>query len=133
MTGSALDPRALEALALRVRAHAVRMATDGGAKAMLLDGEIGAIAAGKRADLVVYDLSAPWWIPFNDPVQQMVHAENGSSVETVIVDGRIVVEDRKATAFDGEAIKDEARSMLTEIRRRNTALTGLVHEIEAIL
>jgi cytosine/adenosine deaminase-related metal-dependent hydrolase len=110
-----------------------RMATDGGARAMLLADEIGSIAVGKRADLVVYDLSAPWWVPFNDPVQQLVHAENGSSVDTVLVDGRIVVEGKRAVAFDGEAIKAEARSMLTEIRRRNAALSGVVREIEAVL
>ncbi len=116
-----------------VARDALRMATEGGAKAMLLDGAIGAIAIGKRADLVVYDLSAPWWIPFNDPVQQLVHAENGSSVDTVLVDGRIVVEGKRAVLFDGEAIKDEARAMLGAIRARNAELGGVVREIEAIL
>jgi 5-methylthioadenosine/S-adenosylhomocysteine deaminase len=116
-----------------VARDALRMATEGGAKAMLLDDAIGSIAVGRRADLVVYDLSAPWWIPFNDPVQQLVHAENGSSVETVLVDGRIVIENKRAVLFDGEAIKDEARSMLTAIRARNAELSGVVHEIEAIL
>jgi cytosine/adenosine deaminase-related metal-dependent hydrolase len=100
---------------------------------MLLEDEIGAIAVGKRADLVVYDLSAPWWVPFNDPVQQLVHAENGSSVDTVLVDGRIVVEGKQAVLFDGEAIKAEAKSMLGEIRRRNAALSGVVRELEAVL
>jgi 5-methylthioadenosine/S-adenosylhomocysteine deaminase len=112
---------------------ALRMATDGGARAMLLDRQIGSIAVGKRADLVIYDLTAPWWIPFNDPVQQLVHAENGSSVDTVLVDGRIVVEGKRVVAFDGEAIKDEAKSMLLKIRRRNTDLAAAVREIEAIL
>jgi cytosine/adenosine deaminase-related metal-dependent hydrolase len=65
------------------------------------------IAVGKRADLVVYDLSAPWWVPFNDPVQQLVHAENGSSVDAVLVDGRIVVAGKRAVLFDGEAIRAE--------------------------
>jgi cytosine/adenosine deaminase-related metal-dependent hydrolase len=116
-----------------VARDALRMATEGGARAMLLQGEIGSIAIGKRADLVVYDLSAPWWIPFNDPVQQLVHAENGSSVDTVLVDGRVVVEGRRPTLFDGEAIKEEAKSMLGEIRRRNAALSNVVHELEAVL
>lgn len=95
--------------------------------------QIGSIAVGKRADLVIYDLSAPWWIPFNDPVQQLVHAENGSSVDTVLVDGRILVEGKQVVAFDGEAIKDEARSMLAKIRQRNTDLAAAVREIEAVL
>ncbi len=116
-----------------VARDALRMATEGGARAMLLADEIGTIAVGRRADLVVYDLSAPWWIPFNDPIQQLVHAENGSSVDTVLVDGRIVVEGKKMVAFDGEAIKAEAASMLGEIRRRNSELGKMVREIEAIL
>ena len=116
-----------------VARDALRMATEGGAKAMLLDSAIGSIVVGKRADLVVYDLSAPWWIPFNDPVQQLVHAENGSSVDTVLVDGRIVIEGKRAVLFDGEAIKDEARAMLGTIRARNSELGGVVREIEAIL
>jgi len=116
-----------------VARDALRMATEGGARAMLLEREIGSIAVGKRADLVVYDLSAPWWIPLNDPVQQLVHAENGSSVDTVLVDGRIVVEGKRVVAFDAAGIKDEAKDMLREIRRRNVALAGVVREIEAIL
>jgi 5-methylthioadenosine/S-adenosylhomocysteine deaminase len=116
-----------------VARDALRMATEGGARAMMIEDEIGAIAVGRRADLVLYDLSSPWWIPFNDPVQQLVHAENGSSVDTVIVDGRVVIENRKAVFFDGDAIKEEARFMLREIRRRNAELGALVREIEAVL
>lgn len=112
---------------------ALKMATNGGARAMLLGDEIGAIQAGRRADIVIYELTAPWWIPFNDPVQQLVHGENGSSVETVLVDGRIVVENKKATLFDGDAIKAEAKEMLRAIRSRNGALGIVVRQIEQAL
>jgi 5-methylthioadenosine/S-adenosylhomocysteine deaminase len=116
-----------------VARDALRMATDGGARAMLLTDRIGALKPGMRADLVLYDLSAPWWIPFNDPVQQMVHGENGSSVDAVIVDGRILIENRRVLAFDADGIKQEARFMLAEIRRRNAALGAVVREMEQLL
>src|SRR6185503_8407889 len=67
--------------------QALAMATEGGARAVQLPNSIGRIQAGYRADVVLYDLDTPAWTPFNDPVQQMVFAETGSSVHTVIVDG----------------------------------------------
>lgn len=101
---------------------ALTMATLGGGVAMRLSSEIGRIAPGCAADLVLYDLSAPWWFPLNDPVQQLVHAETSASVEWVMASGRVLVEDRRLVAFDGDAIKMEAAPMLAEIRRRNAGL-----------
>jgi cytosine/adenosine deaminase-related metal-dependent hydrolase len=83
---------------------------------------IGRIQPGYRADVVLYDLDTPAWTPFNDPVQQMVFAETGSSVHTVIVDGAVVVEDREIKAFDAAAIIAEAKPMLRAIRSRNSDL-----------
>ena len=97
----------------------LRMATQGGARAMLLGDAIGSIEVGKRADLVLYDLTAPWWTPLNDPVQQLVYVDNGGSVDTVLVDGRVAMEGKRITAFDAAAILAEARPMLKAIRERN--------------
>src|SRR5207249_3822260 len=69
----------------------LKMATAGGARSARLEG-IGAIAPGQRADLVLLDLRRASFAPRNDLVQQTVYAENGSSVDLVMVDGRIVVE-----------------------------------------
>jgi cytosine/adenosine deaminase-related metal-dependent hydrolase len=74
---------------------------------------------------VLYDLSAPWWTPLNDPIQQLVYGENGGSVHTVIVDGRVVVDGRRITTFDADAVLAEARPMLATIRVRNRDL----HEV----
>lgn len=112
---------------------ALRMATEGGARAMLMADAIGTIAPGRKADLVIYDLAAPWWVPLNDPVQQLVHGENGSSVDTVLVDGRVVVEGGRVTAFDAAEVMREARGMLTAIRARNAPLVALVRELETVL
>jgi cytosine/adenosine deaminase-related metal-dependent hydrolase len=102
--------------------QALAMATEGGAKAVRMSGSIGRIQAGYRADVVLYDLDTPAWTPFNDPVQQMVFAETGSSVHTVVVDGAVVVEDREIKAFDAAAIIAEAKPMLRAIRSRNSDL-----------
>jgi 5-methylthioadenosine/S-adenosylhomocysteine deaminase len=102
--------------------QALAMATEGGAKAVQMPGSIGRIQAGYRADVVLYDLDTPGWTPFNDPVQQMVFAETGSSVHTVVVDGVVVVEDRRIKAFDAAAIIAEAKPMLRAIRGRNSDL-----------
>jgi 5-methylthioadenosine/S-adenosylhomocysteine deaminase len=96
-----------------------RMATQGGAKALLQGARIGDIRVGRRADIVLYRLDEPWWKPVNDPVSQMVFAETGGSVDTVIVDGRIVVENGRITAFDADALLAEIDAMMARIRKRN--------------
>jgi cytosine/adenosine deaminase-related metal-dependent hydrolase len=111
----------------------LRMATRGGAQAMLLDDAIGSIEVGKRADLVLYDLSAPWWTPLNDPVQQLVYGENGGSVDTVLVDGRVVVDGRRITTFDADAVLAEARPMLAAIRARNRDLHDVARRMAAVV
>ena len=102
--------------------QALAMATEGGARAVQMPKGVGRIQAGYRADVVLYDLDTPAWTPFNDPVQQMVFAETGSSVHTVIVDGIVVVEDRRIKSFDSAAIIAEAKPMLSAIRSRNREL-----------
>jgi cytosine/adenosine deaminase-related metal-dependent hydrolase len=112
--------------------QALAMATEGGAKAAQLPRSIGRLQAGYRADVVLYDLDTPAWTPLNDPVQQMVFAETGSSVHTVIVEGKIVVEERQITAFDAAAIIAEAKPMLRAIRERNRELYGFARRMSEI-
>jgi cytosine/adenosine deaminase-related metal-dependent hydrolase len=69
----------------------------------------------------------------NDPVQQMVHGENGSSVELVMVGGRVLVRGGRVVAYDADAIAAETRGMLPEIRRRNAAMHRLARDLEAVL
>jgi cytosine/adenosine deaminase-related metal-dependent hydrolase len=112
--------------------QALAMATEGGAKAVQLPRSIGRLQAGYRADVVLYDLDTPAWTPLNDPVQQMVFAETGSSVHTVIVDGNVVVEGRQIKAFDAAAIIAEAKPMLRAIRERNRELYGFARRMSEI-
>ena len=112
--------------------QALAMATEGGAKAVQLAGQIGRIQPGYRADVVLYDLDTPAWTPLNDPVQQMVFAETGSNVHTVIADGTVVVDDGEITAFDAKAVIAQAKPMLRQIRERNRDLYAFARRMSEI-
>jgi cytosine/adenosine deaminase-related metal-dependent hydrolase len=108
---------------------ALEMATTAGAAALQCQQTVGRIAVGQSADLVLYDLSRPRWTPCNDPAQQLVFAENGDSVHTVLVAGRVVVENAQVKGVDVEALLREARGMLKTIRGRNSALQSAVKSL----
>ena len=97
-----------------------QMATMAGARAMGLEDQIGSIAIGKRADLVVFDFRRPHLTPNINPLGNIVHVAQGRDVEMVVVDGDIVVEDGQPTKVDAEAIRREAdvaiRSLWERVR-----------------
>ena len=78
----------------------MEMATRRGAESLLMERQIGSIEPGKRADLVVYDLDVPEWRPLLDPVNNLVYAATGASVRTVLIDGRVVLDDGRITTID---------------------------------
>src|SRR5207237_8493105 len=83
-------------------AEVLKAATLGGARSALLDREIGSLEPGKRADLVILDMRSAAFTPLNDVLNHLVYCENGSSIAAVMVNGEIVVEDRRLTRA-GEA------------------------------
>jgi cytosine/adenosine deaminase-related metal-dependent hydrolase len=89
-------------------ADAFRMATVGGVKAAGLEGQVGEIRPGMLADLVLLDLGASYYRPRNRLLEQVVYCEVGSSVRTVLVGGRVVVEEGRVTTIDEEALLQEA-------------------------
>lgn len=101
--------------------QALAMATEGGASA-LRQRAVGRIAPGQAADLVLYRLDAPAWVPLNDPVCQLVFAETGSAVDTVVVAGEVLLADGRPTRFDPVALAQEIRGMASALRRRNADL-----------
>jgi|SRR5713226_2415128 len=94
--------------------EAFEMATLGGARALLLDQAIGSIEEGKKADLVILDppLSLA---PMDSLVSQLVFAENGDSVETVFVDGKPLMLERRIQMIDEEDVLAQASSLKTRI------------------
>ena len=109
--------------------EAFAMATVGGAKAMLMDGQVGAIAPGHRADIVLYDLASPSLAPLNDPVQQLVFSERGESVRTVLIDGRVVYEDGKFAFGDAAEVARQANDMRQKQLGRNATLYRLAGQL----
>ncbi len=110
---------------------AIAMATTGGARAMRED-RVGRIEPGFKADLVLYDLAAPWWVPLNDPAQQFVFGERGGSVVTVIVDGKVVLEDGRPLTIDETAIVAAARTILPRVRARNGGIRTIADAVAAL-
>ena len=88
--------------------EALRAATEGGARALGLQKQIGRIAPGYKADIVLLDLQHINWIPMNDPVNQIVHAEDGNAVHSVMVGGKMVVENRKLLTVDLAQLAEQA-------------------------
>ncbi|MBC7129958.1 amidohydrolase [Candidatus Bathyarchaeota archaeon] len=88
--------------------EALRMATINGAKALGLADEIGSLEVGKKADIILIDFSAPHLRPLHDVYAGIVYAAHGSDVDTVIVNGEILMENRQIRLLDEEKIIEEA-------------------------
>ncbi len=96
-----LDPLAVPAF------KALQMGTQYGATAVGLS-DVGMLKEGYKADIVLFDMNQPQWYPRNDLVSLLVYSANSSSVDTVLVDGKILVKDKQLTTIDEEKIKYEA-------------------------
>ena len=96
----------------------LEMITINGAKALMWDDEIGSIEPGKKADLVLIDVNRPHFVPINDLATTIVYCASGDDVTTVIIDGKIVMEDRKFTTVDMEDILEKARAKTVELMEK---------------
>jgi 5-methylthioadenosine/S-adenosylhomocysteine deaminase len=86
--------------------------TVGGAHALGLANEVGALRAGMRADLVLVDLAAATYLPLTNLANHLVYGEDGSSVRRVIVDGEVVVADGRVLTIDESALLAEVRELM---------------------
>ncbi len=113
--------------------EAALAATEGGARALGFAGRIGRIAPGYKADIVMLDLDHPNWLPLNDPVNQLVHTEDGGAVASVMIGGRLVLDDRRLVTVDlgrlrtrVEAARDRLAAANADNRRLYEALEPVV-------
>ena len=81
-----------------------RIATINGAKALGLEKEIGSLEKGKKADIAILNLNTPSLTPRNNLIAGLSYSANGSEVETVIIDGKITMENRKLLTMDEELV-----------------------------
>ena len=100
-----LDPKALPA------EKALELATINGARALGLEKQIGSIEVGKRADIVLVDYWKPHMVPLHDPVAHLVYCASGQDVDTVIVDGKLVVLHGKLLTVNEEEVLEKAQKI----------------------
>ncbi len=114
---------------LRAR-QIVGMATMEGARVLRSAGELGLLRPGALADLTLLDMTTAAFTPLNDPFQHLVYAETGSSVRTVLVNGRVVVEEGRLLTVDEGALLAEAREVWA---RRKWDIPPMNAEMERFL
>ena len=98
-------------------AAVLEMATLGGARALGMEDRIGSLEPGKRADLVVVGLDEPRLHPLYDPVSHLVYAAKGADVRDVVVEGRVIMRDRRVITLDEKAVLAEADRLRDQVRR----------------
>jgi 5-methylthioadenosine/S-adenosylhomocysteine deaminase len=77
---------------------------------------IGSLEPGKRADLIVVSLDAPRQVPMYDAVSHLVYVTRGDDVQTTIVNGRVLMRDRRVLTLDAAKVIAEARAMADRVR-----------------
>ncbi len=108
MLGAVSDPMPGDGLAHK----ALRYATLGSARTALLDDRLGAIKPGYKADLVLLDMKDTAYLPYNSAARQIVYTETGRSIDTVIIDGRVVIRDRELKTIDEAALRAEVADIM---------------------
>ncbi len=96
----------------------LELATINGARALGVDKEIGSLEVAKKADLTLVSLRQPHLVPAHNPVSHLVYAASGSDVDTVIIDGRIIMKNRQVLTLDEEKIIQEANERGTRLLAR---------------
>jgi 5-methylthioadenosine/S-adenosylhomocysteine deaminase len=104
------DPSVLPAQAV------LDMATIEGARALAMDRVIGSLEPGKRADLITVAMTSARHTPLYDPVSHLVYVTRGDDVQTTIVNGRILMRNRRLTTLNRSAVLAKARSLAPAVR-----------------
>ena len=107
---STLNPTVMDAEMI------LKMATIDAARAIGLDHIIGSLETGKQADLIIIDTHCPHLVPMYHPQSHIVYAAKGSDVTDVIVDGNVLVRDRKLLNLDLDEILDQVNVIASNIR-----------------
>ncbi len=99
----------------------LEFATINGAKALGLQDEIGSLEVGKKADIILVDTNVPNLTPFTNPVSHLVYAASGSDVDTMLVDGKMIMEHKQLRTLDQEEVlsfaAEQAKDLLSKTGR----------------
>jgi 5-methylthioadenosine/S-adenosylhomocysteine deaminase len=104
------NPRAVSAKT------ALEMATIRGARALGMASRIGSLEPGKRADVILVDVSGARQTPMYDPVSHLVYVARGDDVRTTIVNGKVLMRDRKVLTLNEPEVIREARTWADKVR-----------------
>lgn len=118
------DPAALSAW------EVLEMATLRGARALGLEGEIGTLEVGKRADLILIRLNRPHLVPIHNLPSLLVYSANGNDVDTVIVDGRILMKNREVLTLKEDEVLGRAQEVFEGLLEKSgwKPLVGAIPE-----
>ena len=95
---------------------ALQMATIGGARALGMEKQIGSLEFGKHADVIIVNMSAARQTPMYDPISHLVYVTRGDDVQTTIVNGKVLMRNRKVTTLDEAAVLKEAKTWAEKVR-----------------
>jgi len=98
----------------------LRMATIDGARALGLSGITGSIEPGKKADIIILDMRKPHLTPIYNHVSHLVYAARGSDVLTSVINGRLIMEERKLLSLDISKIAGKVMRIAKDISKKNT-------------
>lgn len=98
--------------------QAIEMATLGGAVAMGIDDKVGSLEQGKIADVILINLHELGLTPHTNPVSNLVYSGSGDYVDTVIVNGRILMQDKHLLTLDEDAVMRNAREHSAALMER---------------
>ena len=95
------------------------MATINGAKAMNMEREIGSLEPGKKADVAIFDMKRPDWVPLYNELQNFVYSAQGGSCESVMIDGKFVMENREVKTIDEMEIVEQVGRLAKGVIKRS--------------
>ena len=101
------------------------MATINGARCALWEKEVGSLEVGKKADVTIFNDRTPQWQPLYNPLSNLVYSATGASVDTVICNGRVLMEGHELKTLDEGGIFDEVGRFMPGILRK----TGLEEKV----
>jgi len=108
---SRLDPTVMDAQTV------VRMATIEGAKVLGMGESIGSLEVGKKADIIVIGLNKPHLTPIYSEYSHLVYTMSGADVDTVIINGKVVMENRQLLTIDEEEAMHKVREIAVRVKK----------------
>jgi 5-methylthioadenosine/S-adenosylhomocysteine deaminase len=101
----------------------LKMATNNGASALGMGNEIGSIEVGKKADIILVNLRSTRFAPvllgeMSNLESNLVYAAHGDNVDTVLIDGNVVMKNRKMLTVDEEEVIEEATKALQSVKEK---------------